>query len=55
MYFEEANISPDKRIQLGSAGHTLEWLAFYLPKERLTELWVQRAAERVSQLFSGDP
>jgi hypothetical protein len=51
LYFEEKGISPDKRVRLGSAGHTLEWLAFYLPKKRLTEGWMRKAANAVSMLF----
>lgn len=37
---------------LTSTGHTLEWLAYWLPPERLREAWVERATYKLASLLA---
>ena len=50
-YFERPGTSPDVFAKLGSSGHIFEFLAIALPKDRLTEPWVLRAADRLVRLL----
>ncbi|MEX2175404.1 MAG: ADP-ribosylation factor-directed GTPase activating protein isoform b [Pirellulaceae bacterium] len=50
-YFLRPGKSPDLAIAMGSAGHTMEFLATALDKDQLQEPWVQRAVLDVCKLF----
>ena len=50
-YFERPASHPDLAENLGSTGHTLEFLAVSLPKEELQAPWIRRAAVRLARLF----
>lgn len=44
--------STNLKTALTSTGHTLEWLAYWLPAERLREPWMQRATLKLSTLLA---
>jgi hypothetical protein len=50
-YFLRPGKSADLAIAMGSAGHTMEFLATALSKEQLQDPWVQRAVLDVCKLF----
>lgn len=50
-YTERPGNSADLNLCIGATGHTLEFLAYALPKERLEERWVERAALRLCAML----
>ena len=50
-YFERPGYHPDLAENLGTTGHTLEFLAVSLPPEELRADWIRRAAVRLCLLF----
>jgi hypothetical protein len=50
-YFLRPGTSADLAICMGSAGHTMEFLATALDKDKLQEEWVVRAVKDVCKLF----
>jgi hypothetical protein len=50
-FFERPSTSPDVFARIGSTGHTFEFLAMALEKERLQEPWVRRAADALVTLL----
>ncbi len=50
-YFESPGSSPDLAQNLGTTGHTLEFLVLALPPETLREPWVRRAVANLCKLF----
>ena len=50
-YFESPGSSPDLAQNLGSTGHTLEFLALALTDEQLREPWVRNAAVYLCDVF----
>lgn len=50
-YFSRPGRSPDLAQNLGSSGHTLEFLTLAMTDEQLREPWVQRAAVHLCEVF----
>jgi len=50
-YTERPGNSADLNSCIAATGHTLEFLAFALPKERLEERWVERAVLRLCAML----
>ncbi len=50
-FFERPSSSPDVFAKIGSTGHTFEFLAMALERDRLDEPWVQRAADALVTLL----
>jgi hypothetical protein len=50
-YFQRTGRSPDLAQNLGSTGHTLEFLTLAMTDEQLREPWVQRAALNLCEIF----
>lgn len=50
-YFLRPGASPDLSIALSTTGHTLEFLTYALTDEELRQPWVQRAAQRLCEMF----
>ena len=50
-YFERPGYHPDLAENLGTTGHTLEFLAVSLPPDELRADWIRRAAVRLCLLF----
>ena len=52
-FFVTKAASRDPAVQLRSTGRVLEWLAFSLPEERLSDPRVVRSVEQLNELFAG--
>jgi hypothetical protein len=50
-YSERPGNSADLNLCIGATGHTLEFLAYALPKERLEERWMERAVMRLCAML----
>jgi hypothetical protein len=50
-FFREKGELRDLQLQMNTTGHTLEWLALALSDQELRESWVERAADRLAQMF----
>jgi hypothetical protein len=50
-YTQRPGKTADLSQMISSTGHSLEFLAFALPKDRLEEPWVHRAADRLCSLI----
>ncbi|WDI42913.1 ADP-ribosylation factor-directed GTPase activating protein isoform b [Bremerella sp. P1] len=50
-YFQRPGSSPDLAENLGTTGHTLEFLSLALEDEQLQEEWVRRAASYLCEVF----
>jgi hypothetical protein len=50
-YFMRPGASPDLATSLSTTGHTLEFLTYALTDEELREPWIQRAVERLCDMF----
>jgi hypothetical protein len=50
-FFERPGTSPDLAINLGSTGHTLEFLSIAVSDEQLREPWMQRAVLYLCDVF----
>ncbi|MFI4876316.1 MAG: ADP-ribosylation factor-directed GTPase activating protein isoform b [Blastopirellula sp. JB062] len=50
-YFSRPGSSPDLAEDLGTTGHTLEFLSLSLTEEELREPWVARAAQHMCKVF----
>lgn len=50
-YFARAGSSPDLAENLGTTGHTLEFLSISLDDQQLQEEWVRRAASYLCEVF----
>ncbi|MFO0944395.1 MAG: hypothetical protein U1D30_00385 [Planctomycetota bacterium] len=51
LYFRGKGSTTDPKDRLGAAGHTLEWLAAWLPDDQLKEQWMQDGANAVSLMI----
>ena len=51
-YFARPGHSPDLAQNLGTTGHTLEFLALAMTDEQLKQPWVQRAVSNLCELFA---
>lgn len=50
-YYEGRGDSGDPSVQMGTTGHTLEWLTLYLSDEQLNEEWFTRAVKALLTTF----
>jgi hypothetical protein len=50
-YTSRPGNSADLNTRIGATGHTLEFLAYALPKERLEEKWMERAVLRLCAML----
>lgn len=50
-YFLRASTAPDPVLRINTTGHTLEFLALAMPKNRLEEDWVVRATVALNKLL----
>lgn len=50
-YFQRPGNSPDLAEDIGTTGHTLEFLSLSLTEEQLREPWVARAAQHMCKVF----
>lgn len=51
LYFRGKGSTTDPKDRLGAAGHTLEWLAAWLPDDQLREQWMQDGANAVALMI----
>lgn len=50
-YFMRPGTSPDLATSLSTTGHTLEFLTYALTDDELRQEWVQRAVQRLCEMF----
>ncbi|MBI1247496.1 ADP-ribosylation factor-directed GTPase activating protein isoform b [bacterium] len=50
-YFQRPGVSPDLAENLGTSGHTLEFLSISLSDEQLKEEWVRRSVSYLCEVF----